>query len=408
MNIITGGVTAAKGFWAYGLRAGIKSGKTNRDMAMIYCEGDAVTAGTFTKNLVKAAPVKWDKRLCDEQKTARAVVVNSGIANACTGAKGLSDTEKTAEFAADALGVKKEEILVASTGVIGALLPMNIIENGIIMLKDKLEATENGANLAAEAIMTTDTKPKQIAVEFAVGGKTVRMGGMCKGSGMIHPNMGTMLGFITTDCAISKELAVKALRASVEDSFNMVSVDGDTSTNDTVLLLADGMAENPEITAEGEDYNAFCEALDYVTKFLAMRIAEDGEGASRLFEVTVSGAKDKASAKLLAKSVVTSSLTKAAVFGKDANWGRIMCALGYSGADFDPDRTDIYIESANGRIKLVENGAAADYSEEKATEILGADKVICTCDVKDGDFSATAWGCDLTFDYVTINADYRS
>ncbi len=408
MNIINGGVTAAKGFKAYGLRAGIKSGKTNRDMAMIFCESDAVLAGTFTKNLVKAAPVKWDKRLCDEQKTARAVVINSGIANACTGAKGLSDTEKTAEIAAEALGVKKEEVLVASTGVIGANLPMNIIENGIIMLKDKLEATENGANLAAEAIMTTDTKPKQIAVEFDIGGKTVRMGGMCKGSGMIHPNMGTMLGFITTDCAISKELAVKALRASIEDSFNMVSVDGDTSTNDTVLLLADGMAENDEIVGESEDYKAFCEALDYVTKFLAMRIAEDGEGASRLFEVTVLGAKDKSAAKTLAKSVVTSSLTKAAVFGKDANWGRIMCALGYSGADFDPDKTDIYIESENGKLKLVENGFATDYSEEKATEILGADKVTCTCDVKDGGFSATAWGCDLTFDYVTINADYRS
>lgn len=408
MNQINGGVTAAKGFCAYGLRAGIKEGKTNRDMAMIFSECDAVVAGTFTKNLVKAAPVKWDKRICDEMSTARAVVVNSGIANACTGAKGIADTEKTAEITADKLEIKKEEVLVASTGVIGAKLPMNVIENGINMLKSKLEATENGASLAAEAIMTTDTKPKQIAVEFEIGGKTVRMGGMCKGSGMIHPNMGTMLGFITTDCSISKELAVKSLRSSIEDSFNMVSVDGDTSTNDTVILLANGMAENAVITGEGEDYKVFCEALDYVTKYLAMRIAEDGEGATRLFEVRVVNAPDKNTAKVLAKSVVTSSLTKTAVFGKDANWGRIMCALGYSGAEFNPEVTDIFIESENGKIKLVENGFATDYSEEHATEILGADKVVCVCDIKDGDFCATAWGCDLTFDYVTINADYRS
>lgn len=408
MNIISGGVTAAKGFKAYGLRAGIKKGKTNRDMAMIFCECDAITAGTFTKNLVKAAPVKWDKRLCEERETARAVVINSGVANACTGARGLSDTEKTAEIASKALGVNKDDVFVSSTGVIGANLPMDVIENGINMLKDKLEATENGANLAAEAIMTTDTKPKQIAVEINIGGKTVRIGGMCKGSGMIHPNMGTMLGFITTDCAISKEMAVKALKASIEDSFNMVSVDGDTSTNDTVLLFASGLAGNDKISEDSEDYKAFCEGLNYVTKYLAMRIAEDGEGATRLFEVSVVGAKDKLSAKILAKSVVTSSLTKAAVFGKDANWGRIMCALGYSGADFDPDKTDIYIESEKDKLKLVENGMATDYSEEKATEILGADKVICTCDVKEGNEKATAWGCDLTFDYVSINADYRS
>ena len=408
MNIIDGGVTAAKGFSAYGLRAGIKPGKTNRDMAMIFSECDAVSAGTYTKNLVKAAPVKWDRNLTENFETARAVVINSGIANACTGVRGTSDCEETAEVTAKALGIKKEEVFVASTGVIGAFLPMDVIKSGISALAEKLTADTEGAELAAEAIMTTDTKPKKIAVEFEIGDKIVHMGGMCKGSGMIHPNMGTMLGFITTDCAITKPLLTKALRASIEDSFNMVSVDGDTSTNDTVLIMANGMAENAVISEENEDYKKFCEALDYITKQLAMKIAEDGEGASRLFEVTVNGAATDKDARLLAKSVITSSLTKAAVFGKDANWGRIMCALGYSGAKFNPDGVNIEIKSETGSITLVENGAPANFSEEKATEILGADKVTAICTLSEGEFSATAWGCDLTYEYVTINADYRS
>ncbi len=408
MKIIDGGITAAKGFSAFGLRAGIKPGKTNRDMAMILSSCDAVTAGTFTRNLVKAAPVKWDRHITEDFETARVVVINSGIANACTGSRGYSDCEETAEFAAAELGLSKEQVFVASTGVIGAFLPMDVIKDGIKQLSKSLVDSPEGASLAAEAIMTTDTKPKQIAVSFEIGGKTVHMGGMCKGSGMIHPNMGTMLGFITTDLAISKELLVKAIRDAVEDSFNMVSVDGDTSTNDTVLIMANGMAENEVVSEIGEDYKIFCEALSHVTKFLAMRIAEDGEGATRLFEVTVTGAKSLKDAKTLAKSVVTSSLTKAAVFGKDANWGRIMCALGYSGAEFDPDKTDITIMSENGSAKLVENGAPADFSEELATEILGASKVTALCEAKDGEFSATAWGCDLTYEYVSINADYRS
>ena len=408
MKIIPGGVTAAKGFTVCSLRAGIKPGKTNRDMAMILSECDAVTAGTYTKNLVKAAPVKWDRNITENYETARAVVVNTGIANACTGIQGAKDCEATAEFTAEVLGLKKEEVFVASTGVIGKPLPMDVIKSGIPGLVNGLSDTEEASHLAAEAIMTTDTKPKFVACEFEIGGKTVRMGGMCKGSGMIHPNMGTMLGFITTDCAISKELLVKALRASIEDSFNMISVDGDTSTNDTVLILANGMAENEMIASEGENFDVFCKALDEVTKCLAMKIAEDGEGASRLFEVIVTGAKTDKDARILAKSVVTSSLTKAAVFGKDANWGRIMCALGYSGAEFDPDKADITLISEKGEEKLVENGVATTFSEEKATEILSADKVTALCELSDGSFTATAWGCDLTYDYVSINADYRS
>ena len=408
MNIINGGVTAAKGFKAYGLRAGIKSGKTNRDMAMIFCESDAVLAGTFTKNLVKAAPVKWDKRLCDEQKTARAVVINSGIANACTGVKGLSDTEKTAEIAAEALGVKKEEVLVASTGVIGANLPMNIIENGIIMLKDKLEATENGANLAAEAIMTTDTKPKQIAVEFDIGGKTVRMGGMCKGSGMIHPNMGTMLGFIMTDAAISKELLDKALKGSIEDTFNMVSVDGDTSTNDMVCVLANGQAGNAMITEEGEAYQQFYEALYLVLMNMTRMLAADGEGASKLLECTVSEAKDLDTAIIVAKSVICSPLFKCAMFGEDANWGRVLCAIGYAKADFPIEKVDVDLASETGVLAVCRNGSGIAFSEEFAKEVLHADTIRILVNLHDGGAKATAWGCDLTYDYVKINGDYRS
>lgn len=410
MNIreVEGGITAAKGFLAYGLRAGIKAGKTNKDMAMIYSEQPATVAGTFTLNVVKAAPVLWDKKLVETQETAQAIVVNSGIANACTGDEGYENTKKMAEETAKLFGIAPEAVLVSSTGVIGKQLDMDIISKGIASFKGKLEGTKEAANLAAEAILTTDTHKKEIALQFEIGGRTITMGGMCKGSGMIHPNMGTMLGFITTDLSISKELLVKALKNDIKDTFNMVSVDGDTSTNDTVLILANGMAGNDMLTEENEEYAIFCEALNVVNTYLAKQIAGDGEGATRLLETVVLHAPDKDTAVTLAKSITTSSLTKAAVFGKDANWGRILCAMGYSGAQFDPDKVDITISSANGTVKLVENGMATDYDEAFATEVLSPEQVSILADVKLGDATATAWGCDLTYDYVKINADYRS
>lgn len=408
ITIIDGGITAPKGFLAAGLRAGIKPGKTNKDMAMIYSQVPAVTAGAFTRNKVKAAPVLWDAKLTDTHDTARAVVVNSGVANACTGADGMANVEKEAEQVANALGINKEEVLVGSTGVIGAQLPMDVILKGIDALAEELSESRQSADDAATAILTTDTHKKELAMTFEIGGKTVTMGGMCKGSGMIHPNMGTMLGYITTDVAISKELLVKALKENVEDTFNMVSVDGDTSTNDTVLVLANGMAENMVIDKEDENYQVFVEALNEMNTYLAKQIAGDGEGCTRLFEVTVQGAPTKEDAVILSKSIVTSSLTKAAVYGMDANWGRILCAMGYSGAEFNPDTVDIWIESEHGKLQLVQQGMAADYSEELATKILSANPVKALADVHMGDAKATAWGCDLTYEYVKINADYRS
>ncbi len=409
MDKINGGVTAPKGFQAAGLRAGIKEGSTDKkDMAMIYSEAPCVAAGTFTTNQVKAAPVKWDMHIVDSSNAVHAVICNSGVANACTGQKGMQYCENMAEVTADTLNIEKKQILVASTGVIGAQLPMDKITEGIKMLSSNLNADLSGGHDAALAIMTTDTVPKEIAYSFKIGDHTVRIGGMCKGSGMIHPNMCTMLGFVMTDVNISKELLTEALKEDIKDTFNMVSVDGDTSTNDTVLLLANGMAENPKITEKNEDYYEFVKALHAVNEFLCKKIAGDGEGATALFEVKVIGAKSKEQAAVLAKSVVTSSLTKAAIYGHDANWGRILCALGYSKAEFNPDLVDIYFESKAGRLKIVENGMAADYSEERATEILSEDEVTAVCDMKMGECSATAWGCDLTHEYVSINADYRS
>lgn len=407
MKIIDGGVTAAKGFKAAGTRAGIREGKTNKDMAMIYSEVPAAVAGTFTRNVVKAAPVLWDIKVC-EGGVAQAVVVNSGIANACTGDEGYQNAVDTAKLVGEALNVDANQVLVASTGVIGFTLPMGAIENGVKLLKDMITDTREAAAEAATAIMTTDTHKKEYAVEFEIGGVKATMGAMCKGSGMIHPNMGTMLGFITTDVAIDKTLLSKALKEIIEDTFNMVSVDGDTSTNDTVVVLANGMAGNELITAEGEDYEVFKTALKDVNTYLAKQIASDGEGATRLFEVKVKGAADKQTAKTLAKSIVTSNLTKCAIYGKDANWGRILCAMGYSGAQFDPYKVDITISSENGEVKLVENGKAAVFDEEIATEILSPEVVTAIADIKSGDAEATAWGCDLTYDYVKINADYRS
>lgn len=407
MKVIKGGVTAANGFQAAGLSAGIKKGNT-KDMAMIYSIVPCKAAGTFTTNVVKAAPVKWDKEVVYHSSAAQAVICNSGIANACTGEEGFGYCKKTAEIAAEVLGIPADSVLVASTGVIGKQLPMDKIEAGIRSMAPVLSPAGSAGTLAAEAIMTTDTVKKEIAVEVEIGGKKVTLGGMCKGSGMIHPNMCTMLGFITTDVEISKELLQEALSESVNDTFNMVSVDGDTSTNDTVLLLANGLAGNPVIREKDGDYEKFVEALNYVNTWLAKQIAADGEGATALFEVKVIGAERKEQAVTLSKSIITSNLTKAAIFGHDANWGRILCAMGYSGAQFDPEKVDLYFESAAGKLKIIEDGVATDYSEEEATKILSEKAVTAIADIKMGEASATAWGCDLTYDYIKINADYRS
>lgn len=407
MKVIEGGVTAAKGFEAAGVEAGIKY-KERKDMALVYSQAPCIGAGTFTSNVVKAAPVLWDKKLVEESPFLQAVVVNSGIANACTGEQGREYCKRTAAKAAECLGIPENSVLVASTGVIGMQLPIERIEKGVELLAAAKETGIATGTGAAEAIMTTDTVSKEVAVTFEIGGKTVTMGGMCKGSGMIHPNMCTMLGFVTTDLAISKELLTKALKEDVEDTFNMISVDGDTSTNDTLLLLANGMAGNPEITEENEDYQIFKGALRYVNTTLAKKMAGDGEGATALFEVKVIHAATRQDARVLSKSVITSSLTKAAIFGHDANWGRILCALGYSGAQFDPEKLELSFESSAGKILIYKDGTAAPYSEEEATKILSQPEVTVVADMKAGEESATAWGCDLTYDYVKINADYRS
>lgn len=407
MKVIAGGVTAAKGFEAAATAAQIKY-KDRTDMAMVYSQVPCVCAGTFTTNVVKAACVKWDKQVVESGKQAQVVIVNSGIANACTGAEGFGYCKDTANAAAEALGVDPDGVLVASTGVIGKQLPIDRITAGVKALAEKKgDSIEKGTE-ASKAIMTTDTVNKEIAVQFEVGGKTVTIGGMSKGSGMIHPNMCTMLGFITTDAVITKEALQKALRDDVKETYNMVSVDGDTSTNDTVLLLANGMAENEEITLDSENYQLFAAALHEVNEYLAKRMAADGEGATCLFEVEILNADTKETAKTLAKSVVCSSLTKAAIAGHDANWGRILCAMGYSGAQFDPEKVDLFFESSAGRLQIMKDGVGTDYSEEKATEILSQSEVKAIADIKMGTESASAWGCDLTHEYVSINADYRS
>ena len=404
---ISGGVNAAKGFMANGLNAGIKN-NVKKDMALVYSEKPCVAAGVFTTNKVKAAPVKWDYNVVHNSPYAQAVVINSGVANACTGEEGYGYCMDMAETVGNEMKLPKDAVLVASTGVIGRQLPMDIIKEGIKKLPKGLKPDEEAATLAAEAIMTTDTKSKQVAVNFEIDGKVVTVGGMCKGSGMIHPNMATMLCFITTDCMIKKDLLQKALSEIVNDTFNMISVDGDTSTNDSVLLLANGMAENKIIDTEDENYKKFYEALYYIMEELSKKIAGDGEGCTCLFEVRVLNALTKEDAKTMAKSVVCSSLTKAAIYGHDANWGRILCAMGYSGAEFDPELVDIYFESACGRLQIVKDGRADDYSEEEATKIHSKEHVIAICDCKQGTFNATAYGCDLTHEYVNINADYRS
>ena len=407
MRHIEGGVTAARGFQAASTAAGIKY-KDRMDMAMIFSQAPCRVAGTFTTNVVKAAPVKWDQQVVKESAYAQAVVVNAGIANACTGAEGYGYCRDTAQAVSELLKLPKEAVLVASTGVIGMQLPMERIRTGIGKMVPELDDSVESGTLAAQAIMTTDTQKKEVAVQVEIGGRTVTVGGMCKGSGMIHPNMCTMLAFVTTDLAISRELLQEALSEDIKDTYNMSSVDGDTSTNDTVLLLANGMAGNPEITEKNQDYETFCKALNMVNETLAKKMAGDGEGCTALFEVKIIGAETKEQAVTLSKSVITSNLTKAAIFGHDANWGRILCAMGYSGARFDPEQVDLFFESRAGKLKIIENGVALPYSEEEATKILSEPEVTATADIKMGEATATAWGCDLTYDYVKINADYRS
>lgn len=408
IEMIEGGVTAAEGFRATGGAAGIKKNGKD-DLALIKCEKLCAAAGTFTSNRVKAAPVLWDKKLVSEKGQAQAVVVNSGIANACTGRQGLEYCRECAEAVSVALGVPADAVLCASTGVIGQQLPMEKMSAGIAKLASSLGDTLEDGHRAAHAIMTTDRVAKEIAVSMTFADGTVAtLGGMCKGSGMIHPNMCTMLCFLTTDAAVSRNMLQKALAEVVPETFNMVSIDGDTSTNDTCILLADGMAGNEEITAEGEDFAIFEEALLFCCTALAKKMAKDGEGATCLFECNVTGADTKENARILARSVVSSTLTKAAVAGHDANWGRILCALGYAGVSFDPEHVDVTLTSAAGTVLIFTHGNATDYSEEEATAILSEDEIRCICNMHMGDASASAWGCDLTHEYVNINADYRS
>lgn len=407
MKKITGGVTAAKGFQASATAAEIKY-KNRDDMALVYSKVPAKVAGVFTRNVVKAAPVKWDMDIVAQEEVVQAIVLNSGIANAGTGSEGDKVNEAMAQQVADALQIPLRSVLTASTGVIGMQIPVDRAKKGITDMAGTISDSLESGNQAAKAIMTTDTICKECAIEFTIQDTTVTIGGMSKGSGMIHPDMATMLCVITTDIAISKELLQEAVKADVKDSFNMISVDRDTSTNDSMMVLANGQAGNAVITQKGEEYDHFCEALAMVTKTLAKMMAGDGEGATKLFEAKVIHAKSKEDAVVLSKSVITSNLVKTAVYGSDANWGRILCALGYSGAEFNPDIVDIYIESEGNRIKLCEDGLVTNYSEEEATKILSAKEVTVIADMKNGEASATAWGCDLTYDYVKINGDYRS
>ena len=407
MKIINGGITAVKGFKAAGTEAGIKY-RNRKDMAMIYSDTPCRVAGTFTTNIVKAAPVIWDQNIVRDSDNAQAVVVNSGIANACTGEQGMKYCRETAEKVSELMNIPSDAVLVGSTGVIGMQLNMQALLSGIEDMVPKLAHTPESGTLAAEAIMTTDTHSKQVAVEIEIDGKTVTIGGMSKGSGMIHPDMCTMLAYVATDINMKKELLQKALSTDIQDTFNMISVDGDTSTNDTAILLANGLAGNQEITYASPEYETFKEALHMVNETLAKKMAGDGEGATALFEVKVVGAESIKQAKTLAKSVVCSNLTKAAIAGHDANWGRILCAMGYSGVQFDPEKVDLFFESKAGKLQIIENGVATDYSEEVATKILSEPEITATADIKMGDYSATAWGCDLTHEYININADYRS
>ena len=403
MKLISGGVCAAKGFKANGIHCGIRKNKTKRDLSLIYSEKKANAAAVYTTNLVKGAPLKVTKMNIADGK-ASAIICNSGNANTCN-ANGIEIAEQTCDILAKELKIDNKDIVVASTGVIGQPLDIKPIENGIPEL---VKGLGNYSDFAAEGIMTTDTKLKEVAVEFSIGGKTCKIGGIAKGSGMIHPNMATMLVFITTDCAISSEMLQKALSTDIQSTFNMVSVDGDTSTNDMVVVLANSMAENEEIVAEGDDFNEFMKALNTVTVNLCRKIAGDGEGATKLLECVVTKAETEEIAKTVAKSVICSSLTKAAMFGADANWGRVLCAIGYSGALVDTEKIDVSFRSNKGEILVCKNGAGVDFSEEKAKEILLESEIEILVSLNSGEFSSTAWGCDLTYEYVKINGDYRT
>ena len=404
MKLIEGGVTAAQGFSASGIHCGIRRNTSKNDLSLIVSSTPASAAAVYTTNLVKGAPLTVTKAHIADGK-ARAIICNSGNANTCN-ADGIEIAEGMAALVAEKTGIAANDVVVASTGVIGQPLNLDPIQNGMDELVEKL--SENGSNDAALGIMTTDTVPKEVAVEFTLGGKTCRIGGIAKGSGMIHPNMATMLVFITTDCAIAPDLLQKALSGDIQNTFNMISIDGDTSTNDMVVVLANGLAGNAEITAEGEDFTAFMQALNTVTVGLCRMIAGDGEGATKLLECQVSGAKTLDTAKTVAKSVICSSLLKAAMFGADANWGRVLCAIGYSGADVDVNKIDVSFKSNQGTIDVCKNGAGIAFSEEKAKEILLEKEIEIIVALNDGDYDATAWGCDLTYDYVKINGDYRT
>ncbi len=403
MKIIEGGVCAAQGFSASGIHCGIRKNKGKKDLALIYSDVKATCASVYTTNKVKGAPLTVTKNNISDGY-AQAVICNSGNANTCN-ANGIEVAEQACVLIADALKINPKDVVVASTGVIGQPLDITPIKNGIPSLVSSLG---NNSEDAAEGIMTTDTRLKQIAVSFEVDGVECKIGGIAKGSGMIHPNMATMLVFITTDCNISAEMLQTALSSDIQNTFNMVSVDGDTSTNDMVTVLANGKAKNAEIKTQGEAFDAFMKALNTVTVYLCQKIAGDGEGATKLLECNVSGACDEKNAKIIAKSIICSSLVKAAMFGSDANWGRVLCAIGYSGANVDVNKVDVSFVSNKGEIVVCQNGAGVDFSEEKAKEILLEDEITIKVVLGDGEASATAWGCDLTYDYVKINGDYRT
>ena len=404
MKMIEGGVCAAKGFKANGIHCGIRKNRSKRDLALIFCEKQCSAAAVYTTNLVKGAPLTVTKKHIENGK-AQAVICNSGNANTCN-ANGIEIAEKMSDLLAEKLGITAEDVVVASTGVIGQPLDIEPIANGINPLADGL--SEKGGEFAAEAIMTTDTVKKEVAVEFEISGKTCRIGGIAKGSGMIHPNMATMLVFITTDVCISSKMLKTALSGDIADTFNMISIDGDTSTNDMVTVLASGMAENTEITEQNDDFKTFMKALNTVTVALCRMIAGDGEGATKLLECEVGGAKDKQTAKTVAKSVICSSLLKAAMFGADANWGRVLCAIGYSGAQVDVNKIDVAFKSKAGQIEVCKNGSGVDFSEDMAKKILSEKEIEILVCLNSGEQKSTAWGCDLTYDYVKINGDYRT
>lgn len=406
MKVLYTGITEPKGFQAVGKHVGLKSKK--KDLAIIYTETPAVWAGVFTKNIVKAAPVVRNMEIFNKGNKIHAIVVNSGNANACTGEKGITDNQTMTDTLAECLNLKSEEVITSSTGVIGALMPIDKITLGIKNSYHCLSSSRQASVAAAAAIMTTDTVSKEISVSLEIGGKTAKIGGMAKGSGMIHPNMATMLSFLTTDVNISREMLINALKDSISDSYNMISVDGDTSTNDMVCIMANGEAKNKVINCKNDDYYKFKDSLDYVNKELAKMIVKDGEGASKFIEVQIQGAYSKEDGKILCKSILTSSLVKTAFFGEDANWGRIMCAMGYSEAKFNQNKVSIKFESKFGELILMDCGTPINFDEKKAAEVLKSEEIIINIKLQDGSEEAVGWGCDLSYEYVRINGEYRS